>query len=691
MGASSALYLMARAGLLDGTESASTFLKDADDAKNNTLAEGIIENLVFAESKSIRTSTVILAAFNVLASFSTAASILYDCYWASKRRNPKFKASKFCVSIIHPAETFPLVLSIGIVIQGIIFAAVQGEGLYSLYTFGCSTIAQFLWIALFIVPYIQLVFGLEYAVRSLKKTPFQPRGKYDVSICLGIVVLMLIGTWIPTHIFPQPDRCFASLVWFVSRYGKFGLSLLSTVVGLLIISAVIIFVRLSKTTLIERNQRIAASRMVYYLVVGVVSSGFVIPYFVSRTIGVGDYKPAMMATVVLNLSGLLNGLLHLFLRSNTATTSFGPRGRSWPSDKHEIRMWGPNEWAFNDHIMDPVPEPEPESPRSELVSRAGSQKSLISSSDKGDMISMTGLPTLQQSTYSPTKSSSLRYSSTKSTSLIPVPPTPTEHLSSEQTKKQSYYLFPSPALASPNTLLAPQMHRSALESVYDISDLSDLTPPPQLHGRRGHRRGSSVSSFATVQIGIRFSHAPLPSAVPDDSPLGLPSTTYKAADLPATAFQAPAFPPTAYAPTSKFNQAPNEMPALPRNPLAPIQTTNFTKAPIPIPPRSPLRPSPPTNVNTVTQRQQSPTRLNTSQRSSSINKTFPATPRPLTPKQPTVERLEQSDAIIQLSPTVYTPPEGPLQRNGSKKSIATRSNSNRRSSRLGQASKDHWI
>lgn len=51
--------------------------------------------------------------------------------------------------MIHPAETFPLVLSIGIVIQGLVFAALQGEGLHSLFTFGCGTIAQFMWIGMF--------------------------------------------------------------------------------------------------------------------------------------------------------------------------------------------------------------------------------------------------------------------------------------------------------------------------------------------------------------------------------------------------------------------------------------------------------------------------------------------------------------------------------------------------------------
>ncbi|ESZ94525.1 hypothetical protein SBOR_5105 [Sclerotinia borealis F-4128] len=686
MGASSALYLMARAGILDGTDSASTFLKAAEGSKNNTLAEGIIANLVFAESKSVRTSTVILAAFNVLASFATAASILYDCYWASKRCNPKFKASKFCVSMIHPAETFPLVLSIGIIIQGIIFAAVQGEGLHSLFTSGCSIIAQFMWIALFIVPYIQLVFGLECAIRSLKKTSFQPRGKYDVTICLVTIVFMLVGTWIPTHLFPQKDRCFASLVWFVSKFGEFGLILFSSIAGLLIISAITIFVRLSKTTLVEQNQRIAASPLANGY------KGFVIPYFASQTIGHGDIKVAMMATVVLNLSGLMNGLLQLFLRSNTATTSFGPRSRSWPSNKHEIRIWGPNELAFNNHIMDPVPPPV--SPRSGLVSRAGSQRSLISSSDKSDAVSMAELPVLPSPTYSPTKPNPLRSNAINPISSAPVPPTPTEHTPFEQTKKQSYSLFPAPALESPSTLLPPPMSRSAFESVYDISDLSDLAPPP--HNQIGRRRSSSVASSATVQIGIRFSHAPPPPPVPDVPLFALPSTTYKATQLPATTFQALALPSTTYAPTSKFNPAPNTTPALPRLPLPPLQTTNLTQSPFQIPPRSPFRPSPLANVDTTTQRQQSPTRSasprsTSPQKSPFINKILPATPKLVTPKQPAIERLEQSDVIIQLSPTVYTPPEGSLQRNGSGRTIPTRSDSNRRNSKLGQTTKDQWI
>lgn len=125
--------------------------------------------------------------------------------------------------------------------------------------------------ALFIVPYLQLVFGMECAIRSLRSIPFQGRGKYDVTICLVVVFIMLIITWIPSNIWPEPDTCFASLVWFITRYGKLGFVLLSVVGGLMILSALTIFIRLSTVNLIDQHQRIAASRMVYYLALGIVS------------------------------------------------------------------------------------------------------------------------------------------------------------------------------------------------------------------------------------------------------------------------------------------------------------------------------------------------------------------------------------------------------------------------------------
>ena len=51
-------------------------------------------------------------------------------------------ARKFCLTSIHPAETFPLALSIGVLIQAIAFAGVQGTGLGALTEKSCGTVAQ---------------------------------------------------------------------------------------------------------------------------------------------------------------------------------------------------------------------------------------------------------------------------------------------------------------------------------------------------------------------------------------------------------------------------------------------------------------------------------------------------------------------------------------------------------------------
>jgi hypothetical protein len=69
----------------------------SQEATNKTIGpdatKAIIASLVFQDSKSVRTSTIILAAFNILAALATAISILYDCYWSSKRCAPKYKAT----------------------------------------------------------------------------------------------------------------------------------------------------------------------------------------------------------------------------------------------------------------------------------------------------------------------------------------------------------------------------------------------------------------------------------------------------------------------------------------------------------------------------------------------------------------------------------------------------------------------
>jgi len=228
--------------------------------------------LKFAPAKSIRTSTIILSVFNIIAALATAVGILWDGYAREKRNNEKFRFRTAGFSFIGPAETFPLVLSCGIVIQGIVFAVAQSTGLEALLVVGCTITSQLMLPAVFIAPYIHLIFGLEITLRALKRQPFMPKGKWAVTICLATIGIMLAVSYIITHFIRPPNFCFASLFFFVEPYatGAFVIFLIIAVV--LTCSTVVVFLKLHRNSMIDSTERVAASRMVYYMVVAVIST-----------------------------------------------------------------------------------------------------------------------------------------------------------------------------------------------------------------------------------------------------------------------------------------------------------------------------------------------------------------------------------------------------------------------------------
>jgi len=231
----------------------------------------------------------------------------------------------------------------------------------------------------------------------------------------------------------------------------------------------------------------------------------------------------MIATVVLNLSGLMTGLLQLFLRSNTATTSFGPKNtRSWDIKKHQIRMFGPNELAFNNLLADPVSGPRS---AAEATGKITSQTNLVGwdGHEKERAMSMESIQS------PPPIRSPTRYNPLTSNSVAPlrVLPTPIETMEDHHSRsnnsphqgharKQSYSLFPNGPSGIP---------RHEQTSVYDISE---TLAPPDVFGAKGrrHRRDSSVISSATVQIGLRLSGFVMSPSKEDIAALPLPSTAY---------------------------------------------------------------------------------------------------------------------------------------------------------------------
>ncbi|KAK0728122.1 hypothetical protein B0T26DRAFT_639809 [Lasiosphaeria miniovina] len=479
-------------------------------AANNvtTTQQMFFNELKFAAAKSIRTSTIILAGFNTVAAFATAMGILLDAYYRERRNNRQFN-----IRFVPEGDVFPLVLSFGIVIQSITFAVAQSTGLDTLVGLGCTMMAQLMLPAVFVAPYTQLVFGIETAVRALRKDPFAPRGKWTVSICLAIIGILVLANFLVADFDQSPNFCLTSLFWFVAHYSVGCFALLTGIVSSLIICLVVIFVRLHRSIKVEVTARVAASRMVYYLALAIISSGFMIPYFyamafISQRGGNGTHLTlSMVASVVANVSGLMTGGLYLFLKSNTLST-IGPRDKVGEYEKrklkYKIRLADSNDVdrdnGSDSHMMHRVTGLG-------SLRRTDSDASLVSAEKVEDI--QDDNQSLASTTFSGRNPNPLRSNAIYPTPGMPKAPEPAQFSSMASAmghvRKRSYSLFPnnSPAAKSSLTLLpattySPNTKESAADS---------LKPPPSMRnlvfGR--HRRDSSLVSSATVQIGLRFS------------------------------------------------------------------------------------------------------------------------------------------------------------------------------------------
>ena len=112
-----------------------------------------------------------------------------------------------------------------------------------------------------------LIFGLETTFRSLRRVRFPSRNRWHIPTAIVVIALTIFSAWAATNVFPTRGKCLTGLIWWTARYAKLAVVL---AVGLLVMypaSALIITVQLVKTVKVEKAERIAATRVVYYLVV----------------------------------------------------------------------------------------------------------------------------------------------------------------------------------------------------------------------------------------------------------------------------------------------------------------------------------------------------------------------------------------------------------------------------------------
>ncbi|KLU88309.1 hypothetical protein MAPG_07296 [Magnaporthiopsis poae ATCC 64411] len=488
--------------------------------RNQTSPQMLINEFRFAAAKSIRTSTIILAAFNTIAAFATVLGILWENY-SREKKTRGYSIRRDGLNFVSAPEIYPLFVSIGITIQGIIFAAAQGNGLEGLFATGCAMIAQAMLPALFLVPAIQVIFGLETYFRAVRSRPFLKRGPWAIRLCLVGVTATSLASFIWAYVDTSPPFCFASLFWFVANYSLGCFVILLIVSAILTLSVVTIFMKLKSSSVVGPTERVDASRMVYYLTLAIISNVLLLPFFYhmsffdQRDPRFQGLTLSVVASVVAEVSGVVTGGLHLFLRSSTMS-AIGPREKF--DDDHQklktqIRRGKPDDGAGDNGITSPNGLRRMES-ESSMVSRY--EKDIEASTPDGSKEEDELYPQAPKPSHRPAYSATRRESRGRARSVSSV-----LSVFRPKSRRQSGTLLLPATTYSPGgsattyspggtaTRYSPGGSATGGTAVKPHRfDFSTLKPPPSMKtlSKGRHRRDSSIASHITVQLGLRLSN-----------------------------------------------------------------------------------------------------------------------------------------------------------------------------------------
>ncbi|KAL8856768.1 MAG: hypothetical protein Q9178_006605 [Gyalolechia marmorata] len=432
---------------------------------------------------------LVLAVVNVAAACGIIATIFYDALVLAKSRSlskkPKeriFLRGLSRVVEIHPAEALPLATSIAIAIQGIIYVAVQSIGLDTLLA-NCESTAKVVWPALWIAPYTIFVFGLDTGARSLQGKRFPAQSRLSLLVCIVAILVAVLLTWIPSYIFPSQDLCLATLVWWTTKYANIGLTICSGILFTNAVCALVITSQLMRTVDIAHNQRIAASRAVYYLVVSASLMTLIVPFFAQRTLQKNALRAAWVAEVSLNLFGLITFILHILLRSNADRMAIQPL-EGTRRVKKRLKFFGPSDLEMTLHTPWPVDLQKEKCQYTDDTSRSmtapRTDVPLAASEAEREASQNADLMNEIVAEYSrPVRS-----------------PPPVLLLSHTPGKRSCYSIFPT---------FRSAMLRNSTSTTFSQDVDTESLSLPKLLASSNHKREISEQTSATVQIGFRLS------------------------------------------------------------------------------------------------------------------------------------------------------------------------------------------
>ncbi|KAL8957839.1 MAG: hypothetical protein Q9193_004988 [Seirophora villosa] len=414
---------------------------------------------------------IVLGAVNVAAAFLMILVIGYDARGLAKMRTRALPRSRLGSRLnVHPAEILPLIISVAIIVQGTVFISVQSTS-KDVMMEDCRVMAQVIWPALWIVPFTMLT-------------------RWNIRVSILAILLMALITWIPSYVSPTQGSCLASLVWWTDDFTKIGLVISSGLLFTFLFCAGVIAIQLIRTIKVCREQRIAATRIVYYLIISALIMVLIIPFFARTTMRIQAIATSHVAEVALNVLGIVHLALHFFLRSNADSTAIRRMETIWTRNQR-LRLFGPSDLEMTMHITSPVLLDKGDARRFD-DDNYKLRKDFHRPSRMQKCSSQPVVPESAEITH--LKDFTVE---TKAEFLTPVQSPPQVFLSPCTPRKAyNYSIFPT---------FGSAMLRNSMSTTFSQGSEEALEPPKPILPV-SHKREFSEQSSATLHIGCRLSN-----------------------------------------------------------------------------------------------------------------------------------------------------------------------------------------
>ncbi|EZF31755.1 hypothetical protein H109_01297 [Trichophyton interdigitale MR816] len=287
-------------------------------------------NISNVEDLERRMFIIATSSFGLIASFVTSAVILFD-NWKILRKSRSFQRNPFKI-LFHIPNPYvvPYSLSITSIIQETAFITSQSSSYRPINGDSCKTSSQVVWTTSWINAYMLFALCLTFILRGVIPSKNFPKGIWLALSCGGVILLLLILTWIPSVAKPNlSSRCSAEPSQWVKGWADVATGLTVLLVAVYFATISVLMFRLRKSRRLSRDRRTVMKHGIFHLVLGSILYLSPLPFYVSALRLWPSQASGLVSSIAVHIFGFANSALFLILRGPRDGLSTSPDGHIW--------------------------------------------------------------------------------------------------------------------------------------------------------------------------------------------------------------------------------------------------------------------------------------------------------------------------------------------------------------------------